>query len=144
MDSSPIRPPSFYRRGKGGRRGRGRRKGGPRPLPLSNSDSPWGGTSLWAALPLPYGPYGPLLPPTNSCNSSVLQKISESLGTFPMFKYSLPIYRSLRINHFETPRHVRDLIWDSEQISVIKSHNTNRHRTLSVRTLRVRELCRHD
>ena len=24
------------------------------------------------------------------------------------------------------------------------SHNTNRHRTLSVRTLRVRELCRHD
>ena len=24
------------------------------------------------------------------------------------------------------------------------THNTNRHRTLSVRTLRVRELCRHD
>src|SRR5215216_7216751 len=50
-------------------------------------------------------------------------------------------------DHFETPRHVCDLIRDSKQHSVTKSHNsynTNRHRTLSVRTLRVRELCRHD
>ena len=31
-------------------------------------------------------------------------------------------------------------LWSSKHIT----HNTNRHRTLSVRTLRVRELCRHD
>ena len=36
-------PLSFYRKGKGGRRERRRRKGGRRPLPLSNSDSHWGG-----------------------------------------------------------------------------------------------------
>ena len=63
-----------------------------------------------------------------------------------MSEYSRPIYQSLPLDHFETPRHVRDLIRDSEQSSVTKhiTHNTNRHRTLSVRTLRVRELCRHD
>ena len=64
-----------------------------------------------------------------------------------MSEYSLPIYQSLRLDHFETPRHVRDLIQDSEEPSVTKTHNsynTYRHRTLSVRTLRVRELCRHD
>src|SRR5215216_1692746 len=62
-----------------------------------------------------------------------------------MFEYSLPIYESLPLDHFETPRHVRDLIWDSEQSSVKHiTLNTNRHRTLSVRALRVRELCRHD
>ena len=67
--------------------------------------------------------------------------------TLLVSKYYCPIYESLPINHFETPRHVRDLIRDSEQHSVTKSHNsynTNRHRTLSVRTLRVRELYRHD
>ena len=52
------------------------------------------------------------------------EKIPKSLGTFPMSEYSLPIYRSLLLDHFETPRHVRDLILDSEQISVIKSHNS--------------------
>ena len=33
-------------------------------------------------------------------------------------------------NNLRSPKHI--------------THNTNRHRTLSVRTLRVRELCRHD
>ena len=64
-----------------------------------------------------------------------------------MSEYYRPIYQSLPLNHFETPCYVRDLIRDSEQPSVhhnSKSQNTNRHRTLSVRTLRVRELCRHD
>ena len=67
--------------------------------------------------------------------------------TLPVSEYYHPIYESLPLNHFETPLHVRDLIRDSEQHSVTKSHNsynTNRHRTLSVQTLRVRELCRHD
>ena len=64
-----------------------------------------------------------------------------------MSEYNLPIYQSLPLNHFETPRHVRDHIRESELPSVhqnTKTHNTDRHRTLSVRTLRVRELCRHD
>ena len=89
-------------------------------------------------------PYGPLRPNTNSRNSPVLQKIPESLGTFPMSEYSRPIYRSLRLNHFETPRHVPDLIWDSELLRYIKTHNITVIVTLSVRTLRVREQCRHD
>ena len=64
-----------------------------------------------------------------------------------MSEYSRPIYHSLHLDHFETPRHVRDHIRDSELPSVhqnTKTHNTDRHRTLSVRTLRVRELCIHD
>ena len=48
----------------------------------------------------------------------VLQKIPESLGTFPISEYSRPIYRSLRLDHFETPRHVPDLIRDPELPSV--------------------------
>ena len=67
-------------------------------------------------------PYGPLRPNTDSRNSPVLQKIHESLGTFPMCEYSLPIYRSLRLDHFETPRHVPDLIRDSELLRYIKTH----------------------
>ena len=73
--------------------------------------------------------------------------VPGTLRTLPVSIYYRPIYESLPHDHFETPRHVRDLIRDSEQHSVTKSHNssnTNRHRTLSVRTLRVRELCRHD
>ena len=34
----------------------------------------------------------------------------------------------------------RNNLWSSNHTT----HNTNRHQTLSVRTLRVRELCRHD
>ena len=63
-------------------------------------------------------PYGPLRPNTNSRNSPVLRKIPESLGTFPMSEYSRPIYRSLRLDHFETPHHVPDLIRDSVLSSV--------------------------
>ena len=61
--------------------------------------------------------------------------------TLPVSEYYRPIYESLPPDHFETPRHVRDVIRDSEQHSVTTSHksyNINRHRTLSVRTLRVR------
>ena len=35
-------------------------------------------------------------------------------------------------------------LWTTFDHQITKTHNTNRHRTLSVRTLRVRELCRHD
>ena len=68
-------------------------------------------------------------------------------GTLQVSEYYHPIYQSLPLDHFKTPRHVCVLIRDSEQHSVTKSHNsynTNCHRMLSVRTLRVQELCRHD
>ena len=51
-------------------------------------------------------------------------KIPEPLETIPMFEYHLTIYQSLPLNHFETPRHVRDLIRDSEQHLVTKSHKS--------------------
>jgi hypothetical protein len=77
----------------------------------------------------------------------VTRYVPGTPGTLPVFEYYRPIYESLPLNHFETPRHVRDLIRDSEQ-HLVTNHIThiiqNHHRTLSVRTLRVRELCRHD
>ena len=45
-------------------------------------------------------------------------KIPISPGTLPISKYRLPIYQSLCLDHFETPRHVRDHIRDFEQTSV--------------------------
>ena len=65
--------------------------------------------------------YGPILLPANSRNSPVLRKIPESLGTFPMYEYSLPMYQSLRLNHFDTPHHVPDLIRDSKIPSVYQN-----------------------
>ena len=67
-------------------------------------------------------PYGPLRPNTNSRNSPVLPKNTRITGTFLNSEYSHPIYRSLRLNHFETPRHVPDLIRDSELLRYIKTH----------------------
>ena len=40
----------------------------------------------------PYGPIRPIYSPANSRNSLVLRKIPESLGTFPKYEYSHPIY----------------------------------------------------
>ena len=68
-------------------------------------------------------------------------------GTLPEIKHYYPIYQTLSPDHSGVPRHVRDLIPNSEQHSVINIHNhiiQNRQGTLSVRTLRVREPCRHD
>ncbi len=39
-------------------------------------------------------------------------------GTLLVSEYSHPMYQSLCLDHFETPRHVRDHIRDSEQPSV--------------------------
>ena len=45
--------------------------------------------------------------------------------TLKLFQcYHRPIYQYLPLDHFKTPRHVCDLIWDSEQHSVTKSHNS--------------------
>ena len=105
-----------------GKRWRGRRKRG--LPPLSNSDQRGAAPLLPFALsPLfPYGPIRPIYSPTNSRNSPVLRKIPESLGTFLDSEYSRPIYRSLRLDHFETPSHVPDLIRDSELLRYIKTH----------------------
>src|SRR3954464_4386579 len=56
----------------------------------------------------------------------------------PMSKHRLPIYHSLRLDHFETPRHFRDHIRDSELLRFIKMHKLIIIVivTLSVRTLR--------
>ena len=114
------------------------------PNPLSNSDQQGEGRSSPCGLLLyfPYGPIRPITSPGGFGTPPALRKILGSLGTFPISEYHLPIYRSLPLGHSETPRHVRDLIRDSELPSVTH-HITHiilyRHRTLSVRTLRVRE-----
>ena len=45
-------------------------------------------------------------------------KMPEPLGTIPMSKCDLPIYECFPLVHFDTPRHVHDLIRDSELPSV--------------------------
>ena len=58
-----------------------------------------------------------------------------------MPKYYRPTYQSLPLDHFETPRHVISSGTPNNLRSPKHiTHNTNHHRTLSVRTLRVREL----
>ena len=136
-DGSPTRTPvlvgfgptlfSFYQRGKRGRRGSRRRKGGWHPLPKSNSAS-----SLVRGAPAPCGLVS--LPPMAHqahifprgvpVTSRYSGKMPKPLETIPVSKCNLPIYESLCLDHFETPRRVCDLIWDSKQTSVIKSHNS--------------------
>ena len=76
--------------------------------PLSNSDQR-GGAGLLPFGLSPLFPYGPIRP-------------IYSLGTFPNSEYSRPIYRSLLLDHFETLRHVPDIIRDSELLRYIKTH----------------------
>ena len=112
-------PPFLVGVGEKERGGEGEGKGGCTPCPIRTRGG--GGACLlpFGLSPLfPYGPIRPIYSPANSSNSPVLRKIPESLGTFPKSKYSRPIYRSLHLDHFETPRHVPDLIRDSELPSV--------------------------
>ena len=86
-------------------------------------------------------PGGPLVPSPQS------RYTTDEPETFPVTKTGLPIYQSLSPNHSGAPRDVRDLIRDSKQLSATNTYNSTiskRHRTLSVQTLRVRELWRHD
>ena len=67
--------------------------------------------------------------------------------TFPLAETGPPIYKSLPPDHSRTPRDVRYLIRDSEQLSgyyILISLQPYRHQTLTVLTLRVRETRRHD
>ena len=80
--------------------------------------------------PLPVTRYAPATPRT--------LPVSEYHHTIYINIYLSTILRLLVMsvitsgtpNKLRSPKHI--------------THNTNRHRTLSVRTLRVRELCRHD
>src|SRR4051812_47078306 len=89
----------------------------------------------------PLSPRGPLWPITSSgvpVTPPALRFSPKSLGTIPMSEYSRPIYQSLCLDHFETPRHVRDHIRNSKLLRYIKIHKLiiTVIKTLSVRTLR--------
>ena len=98
-----------------------RERGGPATSPSPNRTR--GGGRHAATLGCPFllstkaheGPYGSRGVPVTSRYSG---KIPISPGTLPMSKYRLPIYQSLCLDHFDTPRHVRDHIRDSEQTLV--------------------------
>ena len=138
--------PTPTRRGKG--RGRWRRKGGTPPLLVQFRPEGEGRAACpRPALSLSTKAHKAHYFSREGFGNPPALRFSPKLGTLPVSEYSRPIYRSLRLDHFETPRHVCDHIRDSDLPSVhqnTKTHNTDRHRTLSVRTLRVRELCRHD
>ena len=61
---------------------------------------------------------GPLTPRGVPVTPRYSSKIPISPGTFSISKYRLPIYQSLCLDHFDTPRHVLDHIRDCEQPSV--------------------------
>ena len=140
----PSLPPTIYRaKGEGGRSlgpssKEGCGQGGVHP-PQGTSEVP----SPFRTLPFPYllahgplgagalGPYRPRRTPYSPCGPpgwvappSGPRDPSGGPGTIPvtpklvpMAEIALPIYNSLPLDHSETPRDVRDLIWDSEQHS---------------------------
>ena len=104
---------------------REKRKGGKRwprapPLPSPIRTRGEGGARPTLAAPLsPLRPIRPITSPGGgSGNPPALRFSPKSPGTLPMSKHRLSIYQSLCLDHFETPRHVRDYIRDSEQHSV--------------------------
>ena len=129
---------------RGSRKGQGER----RPLPLVQF-GPMGGAppSLWHASSIPVWPnkaqyFSRRIPvtlrysekyPNHSepfrCPNIAFQYIDLDLSTISRLLVMSPISSG-------TPNKLRS----SNQTT----HNTNRHLMLSVRTLRVRELCRHD
>ena len=99
-------------------RGRGKEERPPLPCPIRTRGE--GARGLpWPALLFSLRAHvGPLTPGGVPVTPRYSGKIPISPGTIPISKYRLPIYRSLCLDHFETPRHVRDHIRDSEQTSV--------------------------
>ena len=112
--------PSWNRR-RGERGGRGEGKGGALPPSLVLFGLGRGGARgplLPPSLFSLEAHVGPITPRGVPVISRYSGKMPISPGTIPMSKYRLPIYRSLCLDHFETPRYVRDYIRDSEQTSV--------------------------
>ena len=116
---APLRFPSHGGEKREGR-GKRRRKGGHAPSP-SPIRTPYGrgrDHPLWAASSLPYGLCRPITSPGVPVTPGTPEKIPGSHGTIPMSEYNLTIYRSLCLDHFETPCHVRYHIRDFKQSSV--------------------------
>ena len=120
-----IRPPPFHIHPEGeGRRREERRKGEAESLPFLLS-SPLSFSSSSAHMGGAGAPAG--------CCVSLIRLIGPNLcrgpictrsETLPVSGYHRPIYEYLPLDHFKTPRHVCDLIQDSKQHSVTKSHNS--------------------
>ena len=107
--------------GEGGKEeGERKERGAPPPSPCPIQTRGEGA----AALPSPpllfstKAHYGPLSPQGVPVTPRYSGKIPISPGTLPISKYRLSIYQSSCLDHFETPRHVRDHIRDSENPSV--------------------------
>ena len=113
-------PPFLVGVGEGGRRRERGRKGGRRPPPCPIWTRGGGGRGLpWPPLLFSTkaheAHYTPRGVPVTPQYSGICPNLP---GTLPKLKHSHPIYRSLCLDHFETPRHVRDHIRDSELPSV--------------------------
>ena len=104
---TPIRsrfPPFLVQLGGEGKRKRGRRKGAPRL-----------GCLLLSSTRAHEGPLTPRGVPVTPRYSG---KYPIHIRTIPVSEYSLQIYQSLCLDDLGTPRHVCDLIQDSQQPSV--------------------------
>ena len=100
-------------------RERRRRKEGAGPLALNQFSLGLGGPTLPLLPSISTKAHiGPLSSRGVPVTSRYSGKIPISPGTLPTSKHRLPIYQSSCLDHFETPRHVRDYIRDSEQPSV--------------------------
>ena len=133
--------------GEGKGEGEGR-KGAP-PLPSPIRTSPWGGVRppFGAFLSFPIWPIkGHCFPrriPVTLRYSEKYPNHSEPFSCPNIAFQYIDIYVSTISRLLVTSMissGTLNKLWSSNHIT----HNTNRHRTLSVRTLRVRELCRHD
>ena len=96
-------------------------EGGPAPSPCPIRTKGGEGRATHRWLPLlssTKAHVGPITPRGVPVTSRYSGKIPISPGTLPISKHRLPIYQSLCLDHFETSRHVRDHIRDSEQTSV--------------------------
>ena len=80
--------------------------------------------TLWA---FPFGPNNVFSYPNISGKHP--EPLPVNSGTLSKTKHYYPIYQSLSSGHSGVPRHVRDLIPDSEQHSVTNIHNS--HSTIS-------------
>ena len=105
----------------GGKKWGGIGKGGRRP-PLLVQFGPGGrrhAAHLWLPLSLSTKAHmAHYFSRGGSGNPPALRFSPKSPGTLPVSEYSRPIYQSLCLDHFETPRHVRDHMRDSELTSV--------------------------
>ena len=119
--------------GGGRKEERGGKEGGGRvpPLPsLFPSFLPpmvrpiWGRTSPWWLVRFPSWPIRPISFVGGARNPfRWSDKYPVTPETLPVSEYHRPIYKSLPLDHLETPL-IRDLIRDSEQHSLTKPHNS--------------------